>query len=63
MRIKAVTHRFGNGESISKLRLIADEGKVLTCNGFDYWTCVDVDDIDEWCEVIDTESATQDTEY
>ena len=51
MIIKPATHRFGNGESISLLRLFADEEKLLTHNGIDYWSCVDVSDIDGWAEI------------
>ena len=37
---------------LPKLRLIADEGMVLT-NGTDKFKMIDVDDVDEWREEAD----------
>lgn len=51
MIIKPAIHKFGNGKAVSKLRLIADEGKALTTDGLEFWTCVDVDEITGWTEV------------
>ncbi len=40
-----------SGEYTEMLRLVADEGKLLTQNGIDTTPCVDVDFTDGWYEV------------
>lgn len=35
------------------IRLIADEGKLLTLDGNDTYPCIDVDSIDGWYEIED----------
>lgn len=42
-------------EYITLLRLIADEGKLLTQNGTDTCSCVDADTSEGWYEVDDSE--------
>jgi hypothetical protein len=37
------------------LRLIADEGKMLTQDGVKLFSCIDVDTADSWYEVNETE--------
>lgn len=34
-----------------RFRLIADEGKVLTKDGVNFTTCIDVDSVEGWYEV------------
>lgn len=36
-----------------KIRLIADEGKVLTKDGINTYGCIDVDSVDGWYEIED----------
>lgn len=43
-------------EFSEKLRLIADEGKMLTIDGENLSPCVDVDDVAGWYEVDDPEA-------
>ena len=40
-----------SGDFTEMLRLISDEGKLLTSNGIDTTPCVDVDFTDGWYEV------------
>ena len=40
-------------------RLIADEGKVLTQDGVDTTTCVDVESVEGWYEVDAPDEATE----
>lgn len=40
-----------NCEFVEMLRLVADEGKMLTNNGEDFSSCVDADTIIGWYEV------------
>lgn len=42
-------------EHVIKYRLIADENKQLTKDGFDFAVCVDVDTFDKWYEVVKTD--------
>lgn len=37
-----------------RFRLIADENKVLTKDGENFTTCIDVESTDGWCEVDNT---------
>ena len=52
MTTKNVKHIYGDDTEIAYVRLIADEGKVLT-NGTNEWNCVDVlpDEAGQWSEV------------
>ena len=52
MTTKNVKHTYGDGKEIDYVRLIADEGKVLT-NGTNEWNCVDVppDEVGNWSEI------------
>lgn len=51
MTAKIVTWAYGNGNSVSKIRLVADEGKILTKDGEVFWNCIDVDSIEGWVEI------------
>lgn len=52
MRTKEVTYITGKGKTKTKIRLYADEGKVLTNNvGSTYWNCIDVTSADGWEEI------------
>ena len=44
-----------NGEYTELLRLIADEGKLLTQNGTDTCPCVDTDTAEGWYEIYESE--------
>ena len=52
MTTKNVKHIYGDETEIDYVRLIADEGKVLT-NGTNEWNCVDVlpEDVGKWSEI------------
>ena len=52
MTTKNVKHTYGDDTEIDYVRLIADEGKVLT-NGTNEWNCVDVlpEDVGKWSEI------------
>ena len=52
MTTKNVKHIYGDGTEIAYVRLIADEGKVLT-DGTNEWNCVDVlpEDVGKWSEI------------
>ena len=52
MTTKNVKHIYGDDTEIAYVRLIADEGKVLT-NGTNEWNCVDVlpEDVGKWSEI------------
>ena len=52
MTTKNVKHIYGDDTEIDYVRLIADEGKVLT-NGTNEWNCVDVlpEDVGKWSEI------------
>ena len=64
MTTKNVKHIYGDGTEIDYVRLIADEGKVLT-DGTNEWNCVDVppEDVGKWREIdapiVDDEDATE----
>ena len=64
MITKNVKHIYGDDTEIAYVRLIADEGKVLT-DGTSEWNCVDVlpKDVDKWSEadvpIVDDEDATE----
>lgn len=62
MKIGTAIYTFGTGASVEKTHLVADEGKQLTRNGTDYFSCVDVDSIDGWYET-DAPSETEEHEY
>ena len=52
MRTKDVEYVHGNGDVHTKIRLYADDGKVLTNdNGKTVWNCIDVDSADGWVEI------------
>lgn len=65
MTTKNVKHIYGDDTEIAYVRLIADEGKVLT-NGTNEWNCVDVlpDEAGQWSEVdaSATDESISDTE-
>lgn len=49
-----------DGEYTEMVRLVADEGKVLTQNGESITTCIDTDTADGWYEVDEpSEEATE----
>lgn len=48
-----------SGEYTEMLRLVADEGKLLTVNGIDTTPCVDVESTDGWYEVDAPEELTE----
>lgn len=48
-----------SGEYTELLRLVADEGKLLTVNGSDTTPCVDVESTDGWYEVDAPEEETE----
>lgn len=50
-------------EYTEMVRLVADEGKVLTKDGENFTTCVDADTADGWYEVDATESEATDEDY
>ena len=50
-------------EYTEMVRLVADEGKVLTSDGEDSTTCVDTDTADGWYEVDAHESEATDADY
>jgi len=45
-----------DGEYVEMVRLVADEGKVLTKNNIEFYACVDTDSSEGWYEVDDTQS-------
>ena len=52
MITKQVKHIYGDGTEVPKIRIFADDGKVVTNdNGETYWNCIDVDSIDGWVEI------------
>ena len=51
MKTKQVEHIQGNGYKKEYIRLYADEGKRLTLDGENLWSCVDVESINGWYEV------------
>ncbi len=65
MTTKNVKHIYGDDTEIDYVRLIADEGKVLT-NGANEWNCVDVlpEDVGKWSEIdaSTTDEPISDTE-
>lgn len=52
MTTKNVKHIYGDDTEIDYVRLIADEGKMLT-NGTNEWNCVDVlpEEVGKWSEI------------
>ena len=52
-----------DGEYTEMVRLVADEGKVLTKDGVNFTTCVDTDTADVWYEVDDPEGEAADEDY
>ena len=42
-----------DGECVELVRLVADEGKVLTLDGVNMTSCIDTDSADGWYEVDD----------
>ncbi len=52
MTTKNVKHIYGDDAGIDYVRLIADEGKVLT-DGTSEWNCVDAlpDEVGKWSEI------------
>lgn len=52
-----------DGEYTKMVRLIADEGKVLTKDGENFTTCIDTDTADGWYEVDDPEGEATDEDY
>jgi hypothetical protein len=50
-------------EYTEMVRLVADEGKVLTKDGENFTTCIDTDTADGWYEVDDPESEATDEDY
>lgn len=51
MTVRIVTWTYGSGHTVNKVRLIAEEGKVLTNDGEAFWNCIDVDTTEGWHEV------------
>lgn len=52
-----------DGEYTEMVRLIADDGKVLTYDGENFTDCIDTDTADGWYEVDATESEAIDEGY
>ena len=50
-------------EYTEMVRLVADDGKVLTNDGENFTTCVDTDTADGWYEVDSHESEATDDDY
>ena len=50
MTTKEVTVTYGNGTSVNKVRMIADETKVLTKDGKTFWNCYEDFSTDGWYE-------------
>ena len=63
MERKQVKYIYGDGTEVTKTRLFADKGKVLTNDGGEtYWGCIDVDSTDGWIEIVDPTPIEDDTE-
>lgn len=52
-----------DGEYTEMVRLVADEGKVLTKDGENFTACVDTENADGWYEVDDPEGEATDDDY
>lgn len=52
-----------DGEYTEMVRLVADEGKVLTNDGENFTSCVDTENPDGWYEVASAEDETTDKDY
>lgn len=50
-------------EYTEMVRLVADEGKVMTKDGENFITCIDTDTTDGWYEADATESEATDEDY
>lgn len=50
MQIGTSLYRYGDGSVTAKFHLVASQNKALTCDGSEFWNCVDVDSIDGWYE-------------
>lgn len=51
MRTKNVTYALGNGDTVGMVRMYADEGKMLTRDGYAFFGCADDANVDGWYEV------------
>ena len=52
-----------DGEYTEMVRLVADEGKVLTQDGEHHTSCIDTDTADGWYEVDSAEDEATDEDY
>ena len=52
-----------DGEYTEMVRLVADEGKVLTSDGENFTSCVDTENPDGWYEVASAEDEATDKGY
>lgn len=53
MKTENVVYRYGDGTSITMIRLRADDGKALTLDGESFYGSIDVESVDGWREVPD----------
>lgn len=55
MTTETILYKYGNGTTEEKIRIRSDDGKVLTNdNGKTVWYSLDVDTVDGWEEIADT---------
>lgn len=63
MKTETILYKYGNGTTEQKIRIRSDDGKVLTNdNGKTVWYSIDVDTVDGWEEIADTNPMDTDTE-
>lgn len=53
MKTENVVYRYGDGTSITMIRLRADDDKVLTLDGESFYGSIDVETAEGWYEVDD----------
>ena len=61
MTTETILYKYGNGTTEEKIRIRSDDGKVLTNdNGKTVWYSIDVDTVDGWEEIADTNQIDED---
>lgn len=50
------------GEYTEMYRLVADDGKLVTKDGVNFYSIIDTDSVDGWYEIIEEEKQITDTE-
>ena len=61
MTTETILYKYGNGTTEEKIRIRSDDGKVLTNdNGKTVWYSIDVDTVDGWEEITDTNQMDED---